>query len=653
MKTINILKTLPALLLIVSLQALSQGKIINVNAKTPGIQIQPTMYGVFFEDINFGADGGLYAELIKNRSFEFDNHLLGWSAFGNVQILNEHPCFERNPNYARLSLQDELTSTGLDNEGFKGIGLKAGETYRFSFYSRNTSTDTLNVQVNLISWSNDIIASKTLKIKNSEWTKYEAELIPSITDPHAKIRILLLNKGAADFDHISLFPAKTYKNRPGGLREDLVKALEELNPGLFRFPGGCIVEGTTLDTRYQWKETIGPVEDRPTNINRWNYIFPHKRFPDYYQSYGLGFYEYFQLSEDIGAEPLPVINCGLICQFVSKHDHEHCAVGDLQPYIQDALDLIEFANGPITSEWGRKRSEMGHPAPFNLKYLAVGNEQWGEPYSIRLEPFLKAIREKYPEITVIGSSGPYPHGEEFEFGWKEMRRLKADLVDEHFYRDPKWFLGNASRYDKYDRSGPKVFAGEYACHLAGGKNSFEAALCEAAFMTGMERNADVVHMTAYAPLFAHVDNWQWRPNLIWFDNLNVVKTPSYYVQQMYSKNAGTNVLTTILNGQPVAGQDSLYASSVIDNNKGEIILKIANVSTRNMIVNYHFDGLSAGEYMSTHTVIHQDNLTDDNTIENPVRVTPATRSEMFNFPESAVDLKPRSFNVIVVQLTKK
>ncbi len=640
-------------LILLAFKASSQETTIRVDAKKPGITIQPTMYGIFFEDINFGADGGLYAELIKNRSFEFDNPLLGWSAFGNVQIMNEEPCFERNPNYARLSFQNELTSTGLDNEGFKGIGLKAKETYKLSFYSRNQGADTLKVQINLLSWSNDIIASETLTIKNNEWTKYEAEMVPSITDAHAKIRILLLNKGTADFDHISMFPAKTYKNRPNGLREDLAKALEELQPGLFRFPGGCIVEGTTLDTRYQWKETIGPVENRPTNINRWNYIFPHKRFPDYYQSYGLGFYEYFQLSEDIGAEPLPVINCGLICQFVSKSEEEHCALKDLQPYIQDALDLIEFANGTADSEWGKVRALMGHSAPFNLKYLAVGNEQWGESYAKRLEPFLKAIREKYPDIKIVGSSGPYPYGEDFEFGWKEMRRLKADLVDEHFYRDPKWFLNNAARYDKYDRTDPKVFAGEYACHTNGQRNNFEAALCEAAFMTGMERNADVVHMTAYAPLFAHVDNWQWRPDLIWFDNLNVVKTPSYYVQQLYSKNAGTNVLTTTCNGQPISGQDSLYASSVIDKNRGEIILKIANASAKSKSVNYFIDGAKSGEFTAVQTLFHQAKITDENTIENPNLVIPVTEGKKIILPKFDIDLKPKSFNLIIIQIINK
>jgi len=645
-KTITII--LSSLFFLLSVVSQAQPVNIRVDARNKGAVIQPTMYGIFFEDINFGADGGLYAELIKNRSFEFDNHLMGWSAFGGVKVLNDKPCFDRNPNYVRLSFTGELTNTGLDNEGFRGIGFKDGEQYNLSFYSRNLASDTLKVQVMLLSHSNDILTSHTFNITGNNWNRYEVSLIPKITDKLGKFRLILLNPGSADFDHISLFPAKTYKNRPNGLRNDLAQALEDLSPGLFRFPGGCIVEGTTLDTRYQWKETIGPVENRPTNINRWNYIFPHKRFPDYYQSYGLGFYEYFLLCEDIGAEPLPVINCGMICQFVSKHDNEHCAVENLRPFIQDALDLIEFANGPENSGWGKIRSQMGHPEPFNLKYLAVGNEQWGESYAKRLEPFVKALREKNPEIMIVGSSGPYPSGKEFDYGWQEMTRLKADLVDEHFYRNPEWFLRNASRYDNYNRKGPKVFAGEYACHTNGQRNNFEAALCEAAFMTGMERNADVVHMTAYAPLFAHVENWQWRPDLIWFDNLNVVKTPSYFVQQLYAENAGTNVLKTTSDGKPLSGQDSLYASSVIDTNAGKIILKIVNTSKLVKSVKIEIDGLSSIGSVASATIL-QNPLNAENTFDEPMFVVPKNLTIPVKSNILSIELLPGSFMIISVK----
>lgn len=627
----------------------SQEQIIKVNAKSPVAPIQSTMYGLFFEDINFGADGGLYAELIKNRSFEFDNHLMGWEAFGNVKIKNEKPCFDKNPNYACLSFDDELTGTGLENSGFKGIGMKDGEKYRFSFFARNKGVNVLKVKVELLGSDNSVRTNKVIEINANDWTKYEVELRANSTDANGKIRIMLMTKGSADFDHISLFPTQTYKNHPNGLRTDLAKALEDMKPGIFRFPGGCIVEGTTQETRYHWKNTIGPVENRPTNINRWNYTFAHRRFTDYYQSYGLGFFEYFQLSEDIGAEPLPVINCGLSCQFENKDDKHHCAVDDLQPYIQDALDLIEFANGNVTSKWGKVRADMGHSAPFNLKFLAVGNEQWGEPYPKRLELFLKAIRKQYPNIQIVGSSGPYPDGKDFEFGWKEMTRLKTDLVDEHYYKSPEWFLKNANRYDKYDRKGPKVFAGEYACHVKSKANNFEAALCEAAFMTGLERNADVVKMTAYAPLFAHIKNWQWRPDLIWFDNLNLVKTPSYFVQQLYCHNVGTHVLKTTSNETALVGQDSLYASSVIDKNKFEIILKIVNVSSTSKKVNYNIEGVKLKSQIANQTVLHQMRVEDENTIERPTVVLPFQKQIQTNGQEITLELQPKSFNVIVLK----
>ena len=296
------------------------------------------------------------------------------------------------------------------------------------------------------------------------------------------------------------------------------------------------MEGTDLETRYDWKKSVGQVENRPLNENRWHYTFAHRLYPDYFQTYGMGFYELFLLSEDIGAEPLPVVNVGLACQYQNEGEHCHVPVGELGDYIQDALDLIEFANGDITTEWGKLRADMGHPEPFNMKFIGIGNEQWGPEYPARLEKFVEAIREEYPEIKIIGSSGPQAEGKDFEYLWPEMARLKVDLVDEHYYRPPQWFLDNADRYDSYDRKGPKVFAGEYASHHRNRKNNWESALTESAFMTGLERNADIVHMATYAPLLAHVDAWQWRPDLIWFDNLRVMRTPNYYVQKIYGHN---------------------------------------------------------------------------------------------------------------------
>ena len=557
-----------AMALSAALSSFAQTHVMDVNTGKKGAPIQKTMYGIFFEDINYGADGGLYGELIKNRSFEFKQNLMGWTTFGNVNVKDDGP-FERCPHYVEVTYpgHDDRRS-GLQNDGFGGISLKQGDSYRLSLWAKAPQGNA-SIQVQLIDQVTDNdpqdFVSQELKITSGEWNKYEIILKSPKNDKEASLRITLNGKEPVCLEHISLFPVNTFKNRKNGMRADLAQALADLHPGVFRFPGGCIVEGADLESRYQWKNTIGPVENRPINENRWQYVMKNRFSPDYYQSYGLGFFEYFQLSEDIGAEPLPVLNVGMVCQFQNKEESAHVPVDELQPYIQDCLDLIEFANGDTTTTWGHKRAEMGHPAPFNLKYIAVGNEQWEDFYFKRLKPFVKAIREKYPDIKIIGTSGPSPEGESYEHGWKAMREIGADLVDEHFYSSEEWFLNNAMRYDSYSRKGPKVFAGEYACHGVGKKwNHYETSLYEAAFMTGLERNADVVHMATYAPLFAHVKMWQWRPDMIWFDNTNMFKSVSYYVQQMYSCNKGTNVLKLTMNGKPVAGQkgqDGLYATA--------------------------------------------------------------------------------------------
>ncbi|RHJ83256.1 alpha-L-arabinofuranosidase C-terminal domain-containing protein [Parabacteroides sp. AM08-6] len=616
-----------------------------VDMQKVGSPIQSTMYGIFFEDINFGADGGLYAELIKNRSFEFDNPFIGWTPFGNVTIQTKNPCFDRNPHYARVSYNKELTGSGLDNEGFKGIGIQAGEKYELSLYARTVSDGPIKLRINLVNHANDLFETKEITIDGKNWKKYNVTLTPGETEAHSRFRITMIDKGTVDLEHISLFPQKTFNNRPNGMRVDLAQALKDLKPGVFRFPGGCIVEGNNKATRYQWKNTVGPVENRPTNINRWNFTFAYKKFPDYYQSYGLGFFEYFQLSEDIGAEPLPVLNCGLSCQYENHDPNENCPVDKLQPYIDDALDLIEFANGPVSSKWGKIRSEMGHPEPFNLKLIAIGNEQWGSLYTERLELFVKAIRAQYPEIRIIGSSGPQSEGADFDYLWPEMKRLKVDLVDEHFYRSPEWFLAGAKRYDSYDRQGPKVFAGEYACHPANRENSFLTALCEAAFMTGLERNADVVHLCTYAPLFAHVDAWQWRPDLIWFDNLSLVKTPNYYVQQLYAHNVGTNVLSLTMENEPVAGQNDLYATAAFDKNTNELIIKIANIGIQYKRIKLNLNGLSSGKHKGTLTLLHSSELEAKNTLSNPSVIVPVSSEIEIEAPITEITLKPQSFSV--------
>lgn len=625
----NFRKLTCALALSTAMAASAQTHVMEINTKKIGAQIQPTMYGMFFEDINYAADGGLYGEKIKNRSFEFPQNFMGWQTFGNVELKNDGP-FERCPHYVVLNdAKHSDRRSGLTNEGYFGIGVLKGEEYRFTVWAK-APKGTARITVQLINESSmgegQDFASSRLDIKGNEWKKYELRLKSNITMNKAKLRIFLEGRNAAALEHISLFPVNTYNNRENGLRRDLVQALADQHPGVFRFPGGCIVEGTDLETRYQWKNSIGPVENRPLNGNRWQHTFTHRFYPDYYQSYGLGFYEYFLLCEDIKAEPLPVLSVGLSCQFQNRNNPKaHVPVDELQPYIDDCLDLIEFANGDVNTEWGKKRAEMGHPEPFNMTMIGVGNEQWDTLYFERLKPFVEAIRAKYPEIKIIGTSGPDSEGKMFEIGWKAMKEQKVDLVDEHFYRPESWFLKSGLRYENYDRKGPKVFAGEYACHGRGKKwNHFEASLYEAAFMTDLERNADIVHMTAYAPLFAHIEGWQWRPDLIWFDNTRMFKSVSYYVQQMYAMNKGTNVLTMTMDKKPIAGQegqDGLFASSVIDKNEGTVIIKIANTSKSDQPVSINLKGLKGEKDVELLTLSSPD-MDADNTLDNPEKIVP-------------------------------
>ena len=631
-----------------------------IQAGKPGAEIQPTMYGLFFEDINYAADGGLYAEPVKNRSFEFPQHFMGWKTFGKVSLKDDGP-FERNPHYVRLAYAGHPhKQTGLDNEGFFGIGIKKGAEYRFSVWARVAEGETpAKIRVELADTKSmgeqQAFATADVTVDSREWKKYQVILKPEMTNPKAILRVFLASRQTVDLEHISLFPVDTWQGHENGLRKDLAQALADIKPGVFRFPGGCIVEGTDIASRYDWKKSVGMVENRPLNENRWQYTFPHRFFPDYYQSYGLGFYEFFQLSEEIGAEPLPVLSCGLACQFQNPNMDAHVPLCDLDSYIQDALDLIEFANGAVDTPWGKVRADMGHPAPFNLKFIGIGNEQWGKEYPEHLEPFVKAIRKKYPDIKIVGSSGPDSEGEQFDYLWPEMKRLKADLVDEHFYRPEAWFLSQGARYDNYDRKGPKVFAGEYACHGKGKKwNHFHASLLEAAFMTGLERNADVVHMATYAPLFAHVEGWQWRPDMIWFDNLNSVRTVSYYVQQLFATHKGTNVLSLTMNKKPVTGaegQNGLFASAVCDKNKNEIIVKVANTSDKKQPLSLIFNGLKKKEVLSGARCIKLSSadMDKDNTIENPLAISPQETSLDVDGHTLNVDLEPATFAVYILK----
>jgi len=603
-----------------------------IQTDQPGARISPSMWGIFFEDINLGADGGLYAELVKNRSFEFPDPLMGWQALSNpagagtIEVREDNPLTPANPHYLRLRVTEPGQGWGVANEGFRGMGLRRGANYRFSIQARQAGGGSPRLRIELASATGSRLAVSILDHFGNTWQTRTALLRAGATDAKAQLRLVMEGTGTLDLDMVSLFPEHTWKDRPNGLRADLVQLLAELKPGFVRFPGGCIVEGHWLTNRYQWKTTIGPVAERKLIMNRWNDEFKHRPTPDYYQSFGLGFFEFFQLCEDIGAAPLPILNCGMACQFNSG---ELAPVDQLEPYIQDALDLIEFANGPASSRWGAPRAAMGHPQPFHLTMLGVGNEQWGSQYFERYERFATALRAQHPEIKLVAGAGPSPADERFNLAWARLRELKADIVDEHCYDKPAWFLDHANRYDQYDRNGPKVFMGEYAAQSVqtvspDNRNDWGCALAEAAYMTGLERNADVVVMSSYAPLLAHVDGWQWTPDLIWFDNRRAFASPSYYVQQLFSRNRGDFVLPTRLTG--VGATPRLYASASRDQAHGEIILKFVNATGEDQRVNVNLAGTGRVTGKARVTVLTAAELGQENTLDHPLRVAPQTRT---------------------------
>jgi len=629
---------------------------LTVDVSKPIANIQPTMWGIFFEDINFAADGGIYAEMVKNRSFEFDEPLMGWiqpnsdrhslnenSGIATVIMEGQGP----NNHFIRIEVNNS-DGYELINEGFRSMGVKADNTYNLSFNARNLSGGITKINFQLIDQNGQSIGETCVSPNAEEWKTYEKSLTTDVTEEKARLILTFEGTGVIEMDMISLFPEDTWMGRPKGLRKDLVQLLADLDPGFLRFPGGCIVEGRTLDKRYQWKKTIGNIEDREMIINRWNTEFAHRLTPDYFQSFGLGFFEYFQLAEDLGAEPLPILSCGMACQF---NTGELVPMDELDPYVQDAFDLIEFANGQVTTHWGKKRAEMGHPQPFNLKYIGIGNEQWGPDYFDRLKVFTNAIKAKYPDIIIVSGTGPFPDGEYFEYAKKELKIMNAEIVDEHYYRPPEWFLENADRYNSYDRDSYKIFAGEYAAQSVAiaspdNKNNWQCALSEAAYLTGLERNADVVYLTSYAPLFAHVDGWQWTPDLIWFDNLTSYGTPNYYVQKLFSTNRGTKLVPVTFDAQPLIGQYDVYASSVFDENSNEIIVKVVNSGSADKSVNISLKGAKKIKKEGVWHLLNSQELTAVNSIENPMEIAPIEKQFAIKGKKLSLTLPPYSLSVI-------
>lgn len=632
-----------------------------VSAHQPGAAIAPTMWGIFFEDINFGGDGGLYGELIKNGSFEFPDNLMGWlrlmeSGSAGYMYIKDYSGNSNNAHYLHLQVKAIGEGYGITNEGYRGIGLREGADYRFSLHARQTEGDPITLRVEVVDADGKVLMKDTISGFDQDWQTHTLNLTAQATEPKAKLILWVESgNGLLDIDLVSMFPTDTWKGRERGLRKDLVQFLADMKPGFLRFPGGCIVEGRTLERRYQWKTTVGDPVQRKLLVNRWNTEFGHRITQDYYQSFGIGFYEYFLLSEDLGAEPMPIINCGMACQFNTA---ELVPVKELGPYIQDALDLIEFAKGPVDSEWGKLRADMGHPEPFKLNYLGVGNEQWGPQYIERYIPFAKALKEKHPEIKLIAGTGSdatiFPNGQdEINYLWEQYRNMEnIDIVDEHFYRTPEWFLENTGFYDNYDPNGPEVFIGEYGAQSVGvaspdNRNNWQCALYEAAFMTGMERNAAVVTMSCYAPILAHIEAWQWTPDMIWFDNLSAYGTPNYYVQKLFSLNPGTHVLPNRVNNTPMLNEkaSALNISTTIDQDAKEIIVKAVNASDQPLTSTIDLQGVEVGDSMKVIT-LSSASLSDENSLDEPEKIAPLEASATLPGASFDHDFPPYSLTIL-------
>ena len=613
---------------------------INVTNKH-GVKVDPNMIGLFFEDINYAADGGLYAEMIENRSFDYFptkvfpdiSPLAAWDKIGEASFTSEmiEPMNTVNPQYAKISGKK---GEGIVNRAYGGMFIEESKSYDFSIWARGKASLCVSVKND-----SECALEHTFETEGG-WKKYEFELISKKTLCDAKLYLTFEKDGEADIDMLSLFPKDTFMGRKNGLRRDLAEALKNIKPGFLRFPGGCIVEGNGLANRYKWKETVGDIEMRKCNWSRWQDGDVGVTDRDYFQSYGIGFYEYFILCEDLSCQPLPVLNCGMGCQYQCD---ETASIDELSEYILDACDLIEFANGdPDKNEWAALRKKLGHPEPFGLIYLGIGNEQWDEKYFERYEKFQEVLSEKYPEIKLVTSSGPYPSGKEFDNAknWLSGKGEEfAYLVDEHFYKSPEWMFENASRYDSYDRNGTKVFAGEYACHVGERSpkpNNLEAALAEAAMMIGFERNADVVRRAAYAPLFAREGHTQWWPDLIFFNNREVLLTPSYHVQYLF----GNNLPTYTLECEREEDED-VFISAGFNEETGEYILKVVNRGGKKDIV------LTVPKEASslTEITLSGESLSDRNTFSEKEKIVPKSLTRNVGGREISLTIPKYSFNV--------
>lgn len=637
---------------------------ITVQADT-GKVISGDLFGIFFEDLNYAADGGLYAELVQNRSFEYSaREQLAWNAFtcwevvtrgggrGSAAIDAAVPIHPNNPQYAVLEVGQTGDGVGLMNPGFDGIPVKAGEKYNFSVFARQLFMNnrwggdssiegrSMPLEVRLESPDGQLLGEATLEVTGRPWKRYTATITADKTEKDGRLVVLAKARGGIAMDVISLFPQKTFGNRPNGLRADLAQAIADIKPRFVRFPGGCLAHGNGLGNMYRWKDTIGPVEQRREQANIWGY----------HQTAGLGYFEYFQFCEDIGAKPLPVVPAGVCCQ---NSDHtggmgqRGLPMEEMGAYVQEVLDLIEWANGPADSQWGSKRAQAGHPQPFGLEYLGVGNEDTQTPvFRERFRMIYEAVKAKHPEITVIGTVGPFPDGEDYEAGWKFASEMGLAIVDEHCYRPPQWFWEHLDRFDAYDRSKSKVYLGEYAAHDSGRRTTLRSALAEAAYMTALERNSDVVVMASYAPLLAKRGRTQWNPDLIYFTNTEVFPTINYYVQQMFGNNAGDLYLPVAIEDSAKAGK--LAVSAVKDSKSGDVIVKVVNGSDEARPLHIELAEMDHIPANADTTVLAGSDPMAVNDFDHPRTVVPET-SAISVEPDFEYEVPPYSLTVLRIK----
>ncbi len=598
-----------------------------------GKAISTDLFGLFFEDINYAADGGLYAELVQNRSFEYNpterrewhpfsywEYVSPGYSYGKICVETRSPVHPNNPHYIVLDAEfighyeefKGVSGVGLKNSGFDGIVVRKGENYNFSLFAKKLSGNPVDLFIGIENTKGETLAENTVSISSDNWQKYTSTLKTNSDCDTAKLVVLARTNGKLAMDMVSLFPEKTFKNRPNGLRADLAEILAQMKPAFVRFPGGCLVHGDGLENMYRWKNTIGPLEQRVEQRNIWGY----------HQSLGLGYFEYFQFCEDIGAKPVPVLPAAVSCQNsggtwrIGGQGQQAIPDEEMEEYIQEVLDLIEWANGPVSSKWGAKRAEAGHPEPFKLEYVGIGNEDKITPeFEERFKMIYDAVKEKHPEITIIGTVGPFHSGEDFDKGWKLAEEIKVQIIDEHYYTDPAWFMGNQKRYDSYDRNSSEVYLGEYASW----GNKLQNAIAEAAYMIGLERNGDVVRMASYAPLLAKKDFTQWRTDMVFFDNVNICPTPNFYVQQMFMNNSGDQYFEDIISKNE--NDTTLAASCVFDSKTGDVILKMVNYSDSEKPMKINLGKFGKIDPLAEKTLL-QGNPEDENTFENPDNIVP-------------------------------